>query len=91
MPSEIRFTDTVAVDYMVVCALGHRCPRPGSATYGMRTTPAGTDEWKSQVVGPLMDCEGSGFNRVTDGASKTIMWIEDAGRAHPDVAIFGVP
>ena len=77
------------IDYMVV-ALSDVDSRPGSATYGMRTTPSGSDEWKSQVVAPLLNCDGGGFNRVTDGASKTIMWIEDAGRAHPDVSLFGV-
>jgi len=31
---------------------------------------------------------GGGMGRVTDGSSNTIMWIEDAGRAHPDVPTF---
>ena len=76
------------IDYMVV-ALSDVDSRPGSPTYGMRTTPAGSAEWKSQVVAPMLDCEGGGFNRVTDGTSHTILWIEDAGRAHPDVSIHG--
>jgi prepilin-type N-terminal cleavage/methylation domain-containing protein/prepilin-type processing-associated H-X9-DG protein len=77
------------IDYMVL-ALSDVDARAGSATYGMRTTPSGSPEWLSQVVAPLLNCDGGGFNRVTDGASKTLMWIEDAGRAHPDVSIFGV-
>jgi len=76
------------IDYMVL-ALSDVDSRPGSSTYGMRTTPAGSDEWKSQVVAPMLDCEGGGFNRVSDGSSHTILWIEDAGRAHPDVSIHG--
>jgi prepilin-type N-terminal cleavage/methylation domain-containing protein/prepilin-type processing-associated H-X9-DG protein len=75
------------VDYMVL-ALSDVDARPG-ATYGMRTTPSGSPEWKSQVVAPMLDCEGGGFKRVTDGSSKTILWIEDAGRAHPDVSLHG--
>ena len=72
------------IDYMVL-ALSDVDSRPGSPTYGMRTAPAGSDEWKSQVVAPMLDCEGGGFNRVSDGSTHTLLWIEDAGRAHPDV------
>lgn len=77
-----------AVDYMIV-ALSEVDGRTGSSTYGMRTTPSGSDEWKSQVVGPMLNCDGGGFKRVTDGASNTILWIEDAGRSHPEVSVFG--
>lgn len=77
------------IDYMVA-ALSDIDSRPGSPTYGMRTVPAGTEEWKSQVVAPMLNCDKGGVNRVTDGTSKTILWIEDAGRAHPEVASFGV-
>jgi prepilin-type processing-associated H-X9-DG protein len=75
------------IDYMVL-ALSDVDARPG-ATYGMRTTPSGSPEWLSQVVAPYLDCEGGGIGRVTDGTTHTIMWIEDAGRAHPDVDIHG--
>jgi type II secretory pathway pseudopilin PulG len=77
-----------AVDYMVA-ALSDVDARPDSATYGMRTTPSGSEIWKSQVVAPMLDCKGSGFQRVTDGTSHTILWIEDAGRSHPEVDLFG--
>jgi prepilin-type processing-associated H-X9-DG protein len=76
------------VDYMVV-ALSDIDSTPGSSTYGQRTVPSGSPEWLKQVVPPMLDCEGGGFNRVTDGSSNTILWIEDAGRAHPDVSIHG--
>jgi len=76
------------IDYMVF-ALSDVDARPGSSTYGMRTMPSGSEEWKSQVVAPMLDCDGGGIGRVTDGTSHTIMWIEDAGRSHPDVNIFG--
>ncbi len=35
-------------------------------------------------------CNGRwGFGNITDGTSNTILCIEDAGRAHPSVAVFG--
>jgi prepilin-type processing-associated H-X9-DG protein len=77
-----------AVDYMVL-ALSDIDARAGSPTYGMRTQPSGSPEWLTQVVAPMLSCDGGGFKRVTDGASHTILWIEDAGRAHPDVSTFG--
>ena len=76
------------IDYMIV-ALSDVDTRAGSATYGMRTPSSGSDAWKSQVVAPLLNCDGGGFERITDGASNTIMWIEDAGRSHPDVENYG--
>ena len=76
------------IDYMIV-ALSDVDARAGSPTYGMRTPDSGSDDWKSQVVAPLLNCDGGGFGRVTDGASNTIMWIEDAGRSHPDVENYG--
>jgi prepilin-type N-terminal cleavage/methylation domain-containing protein/prepilin-type processing-associated H-X9-DG protein len=77
-----------AVDYMVV-ALSDVDARVGSATYGMRTPNADLEVWKSQVVAPMLNCDGGGMGRVTDGSSNTIMWIEDAGRAHPDDPEYG--
>lgn len=76
------------IDYMVV-ALSDIDTRAGSATYGMRTPNAGSAAWLSQVVAPMLNCEGGGFGRVSDGVSNTILWIEDAGRAHPNVSNFG--
>jgi prepilin-type N-terminal cleavage/methylation domain-containing protein/prepilin-type processing-associated H-X9-DG protein len=76
------------IDYMVI-ALSDVDARIGSPTYGMRTTPSGSPDWLSQVVAPMLDCDGGGFKRVTDGSSHTLLWIEDAGRAHPDVAVHG--
>jgi hypothetical protein len=37
----------------------------------------------------MINCDGGGIRRVTDGTSNTILWIEDAGRSHPDVADYG--
>jgi prepilin-type N-terminal cleavage/methylation domain-containing protein/prepilin-type processing-associated H-X9-DG protein len=77
-----------AIDYMVL-ALSDVDGRRESATYGMRTVPAGSEDWKTQVVAPMLNCQGGGINRVTDGTSKTILWIEDAARSHPEVDQFG--
>ena len=76
------------IDYMVV-ALSDVDARLGSPTFGMRTPNSGSDEWKSQVVAPMLNCDGANMERVIDGSSNTIMWIEDAGRAHPDVTDYG--
>lgn len=76
------------IDYMIV-ALSDVDTREGSATYGARTPGSGSEDWKTQVVAPLLNCDGGGFARVTDGASNTILWIEDAGRSHPDVENYG--
>jgi prepilin-type processing-associated H-X9-DG protein len=38
----------------------------------------------------MLSCErGWGFGAVSDGTSNTILCIEDAGRAHPNVGTFG--
>ncbi len=76
------------IDYMFV-ALSDIDSRVGSPTYGMRTPGAGSAAWLSQVVGGMLNCDGGGFGRVTDGTSNTILCIEDAGRAHPQVGSFG--
>jgi prepilin-type processing-associated H-X9-DG protein len=76
------------IDYMII-ALSDVDSRVGSPTFGMRTPNSGSDDWKSQVVAPMLNCDGGGMQRVTDGSSNTIMWIEDAGRSHPDVADYG--
>jgi prepilin-type N-terminal cleavage/methylation domain-containing protein/prepilin-type processing-associated H-X9-DG protein len=76
------------IDYMVF-ALSDVDSTPGSATYGQRTVPTGSPEWLKQVVGPMLNCDSGKISRVTDGTTYTIMWIEDASRAHPEVAIHG--
>ena len=75
-------------DYMFV-ALSDIDARPGSPTFGQRTPGSGSAAWLSQVVGGMLNCDGGGFARVTDGTANTILCIEDAGRAHPSVGNFG--
>ncbi len=76
------------IDYMVF-ALSDVDANPSSATYGMRTPSAGSPAWLAQVVAPMLSCEGVGMGQVTDGTSKTFLWIEDASRCHPSVQNFG--
>lgn len=61
----------------------------GNAQYGERTQPTGTAAWQAQAKGGMLDCDGGAIGRVTDGTSNTLLCIEDAGRAHPNVGTFG--
>lgn len=61
----------------------------GNPLYGERTQPVGTAAWTAQVRAGMLDCNGGGISRVTDGTSNTILCVEDAGRAHPSVSSFG--
>ena len=62
---------------------------PGAALYGQRQVPAGNADWIAQVQEGCLNCVDKGFERITDGTSKTILCIEDAGRSHPDVPALG--
>jgi prepilin-type processing-associated H-X9-DG protein len=75
-------------DYMFV-ALSDVNSTPGDPLYGERQVPAGNPAWVAQVQDGCLNCADKGFERVTDGTSKTILCMEDAGRSHPDVARFG--
>lgn len=75
-------------DYMFV-ALSDVNSTVGDPLYGERQVPAGNAAWTAQVVEGLLNCADRGYERVTDGASKTILAMEDAGRSHPDVTQWG--
>ena len=75
-------------DYMFV-AISDVNSTVGDPLYGQRQTPSNTDAWRAQVVGGCLDCSESGFRRVSDGTSNTLLAVEDASRSHPDVARFG--
>lgn len=58
------------------------------------TTPAGTRPTDgarrvAMTVQGCLTCEGRKITAVRDGTSNTILCIEDAGRAHPSVGLFG--
>lgn len=61
----------------------------GSASFGQRVLPTGSAAWLAQVRAGMLNCEGGGLSRVTDGTSNTILCLEDAGRAHPSIAVYG--
>ncbi len=61
----------------------------GDPLYGERTTPSGSAAWLAQVRQGMLTCDNGGFGRVIDGTSNTILCVEDAGRAHPNVGTFG--
>jgi prepilin-type processing-associated H-X9-DG protein len=75
------------IDYMFV-AVSDIDSRVGSATYGMRTPTSDAAYFQMRVLG-MLDCEGSRLASTTDGTSNTVMVIEDAGRAHPNVTLYG--
>jgi len=77
------------IDYMVVALTD--IDSTTNATRGTRVVPTGSGNplWLAAVVGGMLNCDGGGFARVQDGTSNTVMIIEDAGRAHPNVASFG--
>ena len=75
-------------DYMFV-ALSDVNSTVGASLYGERQQPTGDANWVAQVQEGCLNCADKGFERVIDGTSKTILCMEDAGRSHPDVAIYG--
>jgi prepilin-type N-terminal cleavage/methylation domain-containing protein len=76
-----------SLDYMFI-ASSDIDTRTGSATYGMRTSTA-DPQYLSQVTLGMLTCEGRAISAIADGSSNTILIVEDAGRAHPNVATFG--
>ena len=56
---------------------------PGFANYGTRGALA------VDGVHGALTCDGRKISAITDGSSNTILVIEDAGRSHPTVGIFG--
>ena len=75
-------------DYMFV-ALSDVNSTPGDALFGERQQPTGNAAWVAQVQEGCLNCADKGFERISDGTSKTILCMEDAGRSHPDVSLFG--
>jgi len=90
-PLDIGSRDPVdrlgGIDYMFI-AVSDVDSRVGSATYGMRTPTSDAQYMQMRVQG-MLDCEGSKLASSTDGTSNTMLLIEDAGRAHPNVNMFG--
>lgn len=75
-------------DYMFV-AITDIDERAISATFGARTPLTPAAEYQGQQRKGMLTCDGTSFGHITDGTSNTILCLEDAGRAHPNVASFG--
>jgi prepilin-type N-terminal cleavage/methylation domain-containing protein/prepilin-type processing-associated H-X9-DG protein len=75
-------------DYMFV-ALSDVNSDGQNGTIGTRQSTSNAAQWAAQVVEGCLNCADKGFERVTDGTSKTILCIEDASRSHPSVPLFG--
>lgn len=74
-------------DYMFI-DLSDIDSRVGSPTYGTRTSSSDPQIAQMRVQG-MLDCDQSKMASTTDGTSNTLLCIEDAGRAHPNVSLFG--
>lgn len=59
---------------------------PASPNFGARADSA---ERPAQVRSGMLSCENQTLAATVDGTSNTILCIEDAGRAHPNVGMFG--
>lgn len=59
---------------------------PASPNFGARASSA---ERAAQVRSGMLSCDNQTLAATVDGTSNTILCIEDAGRAHPAVALFG--
>jgi prepilin-type N-terminal cleavage/methylation domain-containing protein/prepilin-type processing-associated H-X9-DG protein len=69
------------IDYMAI-ALTDIISNPANGTVGTRGGIA------DRVYG-AMNCDGRPIIGITDGSTNTLLFIEDTGRAHPQVGTFG--
>ena len=85
-----RATDGYGVfDYMFITVTDIEDGSAGATTPVGTRAASGARRLAMTRRGFLSCDTGWGFASVTDGLSNTIMCIEDAGRAHPSVAVFG--
>ena len=71
------------IDYMAVTLSDIEARTNGPVPQGTRSS-----DITQRVVGALT-CDGRNLIGIADGTSNTILFIEDTGRAHPQVARFG--
>ena len=72
-------------DYMFI-DLTDIVENPASANFGARASSA---ERPVEVRSGMLSCENQTLAATVDGTSNTVLCIEDAGRAHPNVPLFG--
>ncbi|MEZ6142385.1 MAG: DUF1559 domain-containing protein [Zavarzinella sp.] len=76
-------TNLGSLDYMTIVATDIDT-NPASATYRMRNSADPTMKFDG-----MLTCGSRSISGVTDGSSNTILFVEDASRAHPSVGTFG--
>ncbi len=81
-------------DYMVVASSdiedGTPSPSPGGYAIGpVGERPADANRRLETSNVGMLNCDGRTIVGVTDGASNTVMIIEDASRSHPSIGTFG--
>ncbi|MBX3451151.1 MAG: DUF1559 domain-containing protein [Planctomycetaceae bacterium] len=78
-----------AWDYMFIAVSDVEDGSTGAAD-PVGTRPTASARRVAMTVQGALSCDKSwGYGSVTDGTSNTILCIEDAGRAHPSVSVFG--
>jgi len=76
------------IDYMAV-ALSDIITGPTATSNVTTQANYGTRGTIADAVFGAMTCDGRKISGIQDGSSNTILVIEDAGRSHPTVGIFG--
>ncbi len=73
-----------AVDYMITALTD-----VDDSTSIRNKVASGTGACVGGHQAGMLSCEGRSIAQVLDGSSNTILCIEDAGRAHPTIGLFG--
>ncbi len=78
------------IDYMAI-AISDIEEDSAQANFKQRASSAGMAPTRRDLMTKqgFMSCDGRTIVSVTDGASNTICFIEDAGRAHPTITTYG--
>ncbi|MCI0376871.1 MAG: DUF1559 domain-containing protein [Gemmataceae bacterium] len=76
-----------AFDYMFIAVSDLEDGSPG-ATSPVGTRPLTSARRIQMTVEGMLSCNGRTVVKVSDGASNTILCIEDAGRAHPNAGLW---
>jgi prepilin-type N-terminal cleavage/methylation domain-containing protein/prepilin-type processing-associated H-X9-DG protein len=79
---------TKGIDYMAA-ALSDIRTGPTATTVNNTTTGFGARGTIADAVFGAMNCDGRKIVNLQDGSSNTLLLIEDAGRAHPQLQTFG--
>ena len=74
-------------DYMFIAVSDLEDGSTGAST-PVGTRPTSSARRVQMTVQGMLTCEGRTITGVTDGASNTLLCIEDAGRAHPNAGQF---